>query len=68
MDRLLDWVAFTPLQNITGDPAISLPLATTSGGLPLGMMFAAGAGREAMLLELAFELEDASPFAKITAS
>ncbi|MDQ4053037.1 MAG: amidase [Actinomycetota bacterium] len=68
VDRLLDWVAFTPLQNITGDPAISLPLATTSGGLPLGMMFGAGAGREAMLLELAYELEEAAPFAKITAS
>ncbi len=66
--KLLDWVAFTPLQNITGDPAISLPLATTSGGLPLGMMFGAGAGREAMLLELAYELEEAAPFARITAS
>ncbi len=66
MDRLLDWVTFTPFQNITGDPAISLPLATTSGGLPIGMMFAADAGREAMLLELAYELEEASPFARIT--
>jgi amidase len=67
VDRLLDWVAFTPLQNITGDPAISLPLATTAGGLPMGMMFGAGAGREAMLLELAYELEEAAPFARITA-
>ena len=40
MDRLLEWVAFTPLQNATGDPAISLPLATTAAGLPHGMMFA----------------------------
>ena len=67
VDKLLDWVAFTPLQNISGDPAISLPLATTSGGLPLGMMFGAGAGREATLLELAYELEEAAPFLKITA-
>ena len=59
MDRLLDWVAFTPLLTATGDPAISLPLATTAGGLPQGMMLAAGAGREAMLLELAYELEEA---------
>ena len=36
MDRLLEWVAFTPLQNATGDPAISLPLATTAAGLPHG--------------------------------
>ena len=47
MGRIKDWVAFTPLQNATGDPAISLPLATTANGLPQGMMFGAGAGREA---------------------
>ena len=67
MDRILDWVAFTPLQNATGDPAISLPLATTAGGLPQGMMFGAGAGREATLLELAYELEEAAPLARIQA-
>jgi amidase len=65
MDRILDWVAFTPLQNATGDPAISLPLTTTVGGLPQGMMFGAGAGREATLIELAYELEEAMPFARI---
>ena len=65
MDRIQDWVAFTPLQNATGDPAISLPLATTAGGLPQGMMFGAGAGREATLIELAYELEEAVPFARI---
>jgi amidase len=68
VDRLLDWVAFTPLQNVTGDPAISLPLATTAGGLPMGMMFAAGAGREATLLELGYELEESTPFASIIGS
>ena len=65
VDRLQDWVAFTPLQNVSGDPAISLPLAVTSEGLPLGMQLAAGAGREALLLELAYELEEARPFARI---
>ncbi len=65
MDRILDWVAFTPLQNATGDPAISLPLATTASGLPQGMMFGAAAGREATLIELAYELEEAVPFARI---
>ena len=65
MERLLDWVAFTPLQNATGDPAISLPLATTAAGLPQGMMFGAGAGREATLLELAYELEEAAPWPRI---
>ena len=65
MERLLDWVAFTPLQNATGDPAISLPLATTAAGVPHGMMFGAGAGREATLLELAYELEEAAPWPRI---
>ncbi len=65
MGRLLDWVAFTPYQNASGDPAISLPLGQDSAGLPIGMMFAAGAGREATLLELAFELEQAQPWARI---
>ncbi len=65
MDALMDWVAFTPLQNATGEPAISLPLETTAAGLPQGMMFGAGRGREALLLGLAYELEEARPFARI---
>lgn len=65
MDKLLDWVAFTPWQNVTGAPAISLPLATTAGGLPQGMMFGAAPGHEALLIELAYELEEAAPFPRI---
>jgi amidase len=65
MGRLIDWVAFTPLQNVTGEPAISLPLAESATGLPVGMMFGAAMGQEARLLELAFELEAAQPFRKI---
>ncbi|MDN4171671.1 amidase [Nocardioides sp. SOB77] len=67
MERILTWVAFTPWQNVTGEPAVSLPLATTAEGLPQGMMLGAGAGREPLLLELALELEEAAPFARITA-
>lgn len=66
MGRILDWVAFTPWQNATGDPAISLPLATTASGMPQGMMLAAGAGRESTLLELAYELEEAAAWPRIT--
>jgi amidase len=65
IDRLQDWVAFTPLQNVTGEPSISLPMAVSANGLPVGMMFSAPVGQEARLLELAFELEDARPFARI---
>jgi amidase len=65
IDRLQDWVAFTPLQNVTGEPAISLPLALSANGLPVGMMFSASTGHEAQLLELAYELEEARPWARI---
>jgi amidase len=68
MDRLIDWVAFTPLQNVTGDPAISLPLAQSAEGMPVGMMLAADLGQEALLLELAYELEEARPRARIQAA
>ena len=65
MDRLLEWVAFTPLQNVTGDPAISLPLVESAAGLPVGMMLSTVVGQEARLLELAYELEEARPWARI---
>jgi amidase len=63
--RLREWVVFTPLQNVTGEPAISLPLAESAAGMPVGMMLSADIGREARLLELAFELEEARPWARI---
>jgi amidase len=65
IDRLQDWVAYTPLQNVTGEPAISLPLAESANGMPVGMMFSAPTGAEVRLLELAYELEEARPWARI---
>ena len=65
MDKLREWVAFTPWQNVSGDPAVSLPLATTANGLPQGMMLGAGLGREALLLGLAYELEEAVGFTSL---
>jgi len=65
IDRLQDWVAFTPLHNVTGEPAISLPLAESANGLPVGMMLSAAMGAEVRLLELAYELEEARPSARI---
>jgi amidase len=68
MDRLTSWVAYTPLQNVTGEPAISLPLAQSAEGMPVGMMLSAAMGQEALLLELAYELEAARPWARIQAA
>jgi amidase len=65
MGRLVDWVGFTPLQNTTGDPAVSLPFATSSAGTPIGIHLAAGMGHEGTLLELAYAMEEARPFARI---
>ncbi|MBO0864128.1 MAG: amidase [Mycobacterium sp.] len=65
IERLQNWVAFTPLHNVTGEPAISLPLARSAEGLPVGMMLSADIGQEARLLELGYELEEARPWAGI---
>jgi amidase len=65
MDRLIEWAAFSPFQNATGDPAISLPLGESASGLPVGMMFSTTWGHEARLLELAYELEEARPWHRI---
>ena len=64
-DRLVRYAAFTPLNNAAGAPAVSLPLGSTSDGLPIGVHFSALHGDERTLLEIAYELEDARPFARI---
>lgn len=62
--RLLDEFGYTPLHNAVGTPAISVPLYWTRAGLPVGSQFAAWRGGEATLLGLAYELEEARPWAK----
>lgn len=56
--RLLTLLPFTPVQNISGGPAISLPMAESQAGLPIGVQLASPAGQERRLLELAFALEE----------
>ncbi len=63
--RLLRYASFTALQNISGSPAISLPLATSAQGLPIGVQFAADTGREQLLLDLAASLEQAKPWPRV---
>ncbi|WP_275295148.1 amidase family protein [Amycolatopsis sp. La24] len=54
--------AWTSVFNVTGMPAISLPLGNDDDGLPLGVQFAADLGQEGVLLSLAAQLEDAAPW------
>jgi amidase len=61
---MFDWMSYTPLQNLAGTPAISLPLHWTAASLPIGAMFAADRGQEDLLLGLAFELEQAQSWAQ----
>ena len=61
-EPMLDYVAFTPLQNATGQPAISLPLHQSKSGLPVGVQFSARLGDEGTLLALAAQLEQARPW------
>jgi amidase len=55
--------AYTAMFNVTGQPAISLPLHATPEGLPVGVQFAAGPWEEAVLLQLASQLEQHAPWA-----
>lgn len=62
-ERVLDWVAYTPVHNAAGTAAMSVPLGWSSNGLPIGMQFSTQRGGERTLFELAYELEAAAPWA-----
>jgi Asp-tRNA(Asn)/Glu-tRNA(Gln) amidotransferase A subunit family amidase len=63
VDKNLNWVPYTQLANLTGRPAISLPLHWTADGLPLGVQFVAPLAGESTLIRLAAQLEQAMPWA-----
>ena len=67
LQRLIAYTGFTPLNNATGSPAISLPLGATTTGLPIGVHLMGKHGDERTLLELAYELEAAKPFRRLGA-
>ncbi|MCW5906629.1 MAG: amidase [Chitinophagales bacterium] len=57
--RAIEYASYAGLQNITGAPAISLPLGTSENSMPIGVHFTAPYGLDKRLLELAYELEQA---------
>jgi len=59
---LIDYVPFTAMQNVTGQPAISMPLHWNKEGLPIGVHFVGRFGDELGLLKLAAQLESAAPW------
>jgi amidase len=58
----LSFMPYTPLFNVTGQPAMSLPLYWNAAGLPIGVQFVARMGDEAALFRLAGQLEQARPW------
>jgi Asp-tRNA(Asn)/Glu-tRNA(Gln) amidotransferase A subunit family amidase len=60
----LGWVPYTQLANLTGRPAINVPVYWTDDGMPLGVQFNGGLGADGALLQLAAQLEEAKPWAQ----
>jgi amidase len=61
--RLAEYTCFTLVGNVTGQPGISLPMHWNADGLPIGIQFLGRYGDEAGLIQIASQLEHASPWA-----
>lgn len=62
MDKAIYQTPFTPIANITGQPAMSVPLYWDKNNLPYGAHFMAAEGNDRLLLQLAAQLEMATPW------
>lgn len=62
-ERMKRWTPFTAIFNMTGQPAVSLPLHTSPAGLPIGVMLVGRPADEVTLLSLSAQVEAAQPWA-----
>ena len=62
-DRAFRFMPFSPIWNVTGQPAASLPLHWTRDGLPVGVQVVARFGQEETLFSVAAQIEQARPWA-----
>ncbi|MFN4146351.1 MAG: amidase [Runella sp.] len=61
-EKTFGYIPHTPVANVTGQPSLSLPMHWTPQNLPVGVMFTAALGDEALLLQLAAQIEQAKPW------
>ena len=62
LERQLRWFPLTPFANVSGQPAISVPVDSGADALPVGVQLIAGLGREDVLIRIAAQLEQAMPW------
>jgi amidase len=62
MERVTSFAAYTPPMNVAGAASMSVPVSCCESGLPIGSMFSGRNGDDALLFELARELETARPW------
>jgi len=63
LNNAAEWVPFTPIWNVTGQPAVSLPLHQSETGLPVGVQLVGAPAAEELLISLSAQLEEARPWA-----
>ncbi|MDO9236792.1 MAG: amidase family protein [Aquabacterium sp.] len=64
LDRVANWINITPINNVAGSPAMAVPFGSVDG-MPGSLHLAAKQGGDRTIIEFAYEIEAAKPFASI---